>query len=193
MQTGTLKEYAKHRGVAPPYVTQLKKAGRLVMVNLNGRPAVNFEESDRVIQETASHSAAGSGKNSPPRSAARVAAGEADQPSAALQSPAAVGDSMYRRAQTQEKLYQARMAENAYRKEMGELLDRAHVDRVVFDLFRALRDQTFQAPQRAALRVRGQADVLVIEQVIAEELRKAFDTWEEKMTARLAPPPRARA
>jgi hypothetical protein len=187
MRTGTMTEYAAHRGVSKAYVSKLQKEKRLVMVKLNGRAAVDFDRSDQVLMETSSPAHGHAGRNSPPTSAARVAAGAKPVDGVPGAHPGSVSDSLYRRAQAKEKGFNAMLAEIAYRREVGEVLDRAVVERTVFDLFRTLRDQAFQAPQRAALRVRGQADVRAIEDVIADELRKSFDSWEAKMAARLAP------
>ena len=93
---------------------------------------------------------------------------------------------VFRKAQAQERVFAAKTAELTYRQKAGELVEKKTVERTVFDAFRSLRDQAFQAPQNAAARTIGMGDAREIERVIAEELRKAFDTWEKKMTERLA-------
>ena len=68
---------------------------------------------------------------------------------------------------------------------VGKLVDRDLVERAVFDAFRSLRDAALAVSQRAAPRCIGLADARDIEHVIADELRKAFEGWEEAMQGRL--------
>ena len=192
MKTGSLSEYAKHRGVAPAYVTKLKGQGRLVMIQKDGKAVVNFDMSDRLIDNTADQARARNGQNAKPTPPAAIPAAEASAApeGAATQSGGPGGgtgaDGVFRRAQAQEKIFLAKTAELSYRKAIGEVIDKKAVERTVFDAFRSLRDQAFQAPLRAAGRVVSLTDAREIERVIADELRKAFDTWEEKMSDRLA-------
>lgn len=83
-------------------------------------------------------------------------------------------------------MFSAKKAELEFKRLSGELLEKAGVERTVFNMFRLLRDHAFQAPQRAAVRVMTMSDPREIENVISEELRKAFDGWDEKMAERLA-------
>ncbi len=193
MKTGSLSEYAAHAGVSPAYVTKLKRQGRLVMVKVGGRELVNFDVTDRLIANTADQGRARNGANAkpaPPPSALPFS--EEPAPSGAASSlgggVSGVGgaDVVFRRAQAQERVFAAKTAELTYRQKAGELVEKKTVERTVFDAFRSLRDQAFQVPQNAAARTIGMGDAREIERVIAEELRKSFDTWEKKMADRLA-------
>jgi len=191
MRTGSLSEYAAHAGVSPAYVTKLKKQGRLVMVRQDGRDVVNFDVTDRLVANTADQGRARNGENAKPdRPAPAPSVPDELPPGAAALAGGGGGaggvDALFRRAQTQERIFSAKTAEVNYRKAVGELVEKKTIERAVFDAFRSLRDQAFLAPQRAAARSIGQADAREIERVIAEELRKAFDTWEAKMAERLA-------
>jgi hypothetical protein len=195
VKTGSMKDYAAHRGVSGAYVNKLKKQGRLVLVQVDGRTLVNFDHSDRLIDNTADQSRAGSGRNSPSQRpeaappASNEAEGEANPPpapgSGSMPNGGPATDVMFRRAQTQEKILAAKTADVMYRRLLNESLERSVVERAVFDAFRSLRDHAFQAPQRAALRAHALTDVREIERVMAEELRKAFDGWEARMAQRL--------
>jgi hypothetical protein len=194
MRTGSLSEYATHAGVSPAYVTKLKQAGRVVMVKVDGKDRVNFEMTDRLVANTTDMSRARNGANAKPASSV-VAPPSSSEPTpsgAASVVGGGVGggnggaDLVFRKAQAQERVFAAKTAELTYRQKAGELVEKKTVERTVFDSFRSLRDQAFQAPQNAAARTIGMGDAREIERVIAEELRKAFDTWEKKMTERLA-------
>lgn len=95
------------------------------------------------------------------------------------------GDNSFYAAKTQREKAEARIAEMKLGEMAGQLLKRDTTERAVYDAFRSLRDHAFAAPQRAAPRLVGLHDVRQIEHAIAEELRRAFDGWEAKMTERL--------
>ncbi|RIX79132.1 hypothetical protein [Acidovorax cavernicola] len=193
MKTGSLSEYAAHAGVSPAYVTKLKQAGRVVMVKVDGRDRVNFEMTDRLVVNTTDMSRARNGANAkpappavPPSSDEPTPSGAASMVGGGVSGGNGGADMVFRKAQAQERVFAAKTAELTYRQKAGELVEKKTVERTVFDAFRSLRDQAFQAPQNAAARTIGMGDAREIERVIAEELRKAFDTWEKKMAERLA-------
>lgn len=198
MRSGTLSEYAAHKGVSAPYVTKLKKAGRIVFVEVGGRQLVNFDLTDRLVANTADLGRSRNGEHGRGRAAPSVPetrnaspAGDADENgdrgrSPAAERPESKTDSVFRQAQAKERVFSAMTAELTYKKLIGELVDRAAAERTVFDAFRALRDQAFQAPQRAAARCMGVSDMREIERIFADELRKGFAGWEEKTKERFA-------
>lgn len=196
MKTGSLTEYAAHRGCSNTYVTTLKRQGRLVFADVNGKKLVNFAMSDRLVANTADQSRLNSGKNSPSKRPERaqgaISGGGEGQGTGSgeetpIAAPVSTHDVQFRRAQTLEKITAAKTADLTYKRLVNASLDRELVERTVFDAFRSLRDQAFQAPQRAALRAIGQTDVREIERCMTDELRKSFDTWEARMAARLPP------
>ena len=187
MKTGSFGEYAAHARVSAPYVSKLRRQGRLVTVMVDGRERVNFDATYRLIANTADQARSRSGENAKPgRGPAIEQPDPPDLPeSTALPVPAGA-DSVFRKAQAQEKVFQARKAEVEYRRLIGELVDKSAAERAVFDEFRTLRDHAFRAPERAAARAIGLAEVREIEHVIVEELRKAFEGWEAAMQERMA-------
>lgn len=115
-------------------------------------------------------------------------AAQAAQASIAMESEdqgASKGQNSFYAAKTQREKAEARMAEMKLGEMTGQLLKRDTTERAVYDAFRSLRDHAFAAPQRAAPRLVGLADVRQIEFTIAEELRRAFDGWEAKMAERM--------
>ena len=79
----------------------------------------------------------------------------------------------------------AERAERDNMREAGKLAYTADVKRGIHDSYRALRDATMAVAQRAAPRCIGLGDARDIERVISDELRKAFEGWEERMLALL--------
>lgn len=208
MTIGSFSAYAAHAGVSAPYVTKLRQAGRLVLVvDERGRERVDFEASDQRVADTADMGRARNGENarglrkanaaespSAPENAAVQPSGDGgDLPEAApargasLPKPEDPIALAFRQARAKDAIHSAQISEMNLRERQGKLLDRSVVERVVFDQFRALRDQVFRAPMRAAARCLNKADAREIEHVIEEELRKGFTEWEEKTRTRLGP------
>lgn len=198
MRTGSLSEYAAHAGVSAPYVTKLKKAGRIVFVDVDGKQRVNFELTDRLVLNTSDVGRSRNGGNA--KRTREASAGDTGFPESRSASqergdrgespvvPAPVDDPVLlatRQAKAKTAVYEAMTAELNHKKAIGELVDKKAAERTVFDMFRTLRDHVFQAPQRAAARCMGVTDMREIERVIDEEVRKGFIGWEQKMQARL--------
>lgn len=83
------------------------------------------------------------------------------------------------RARTEKATAERAERENA--REAGKLADTAQVKRGIYDSYRALRDAAMAVAQRSAPRCIGMGDARDIERVISEELRKAFEGWEQCM------------
>jgi hypothetical protein len=204
MKTGSLSEYAVHAGVSAPYVTKLKKAGRIVFVEEGGRQRVNFSATDNLVRNTSDLGRARAGENArgfgerarpvPPLSgsdanaASEGAGGHAPAEPAAppVQSAADRVLEIERASRAKKSGFDALTAELQYQKLTGALVDKARAERTVFDSFRSLRDHAFQAPQRAAARCVGVSDMREFERIFTEELRKAYAGWEQKVSSRFA-------
>ena len=52
MATGSLSDYARHIGASPAYVSKLKRQGRIVMREVDGKQVVDFELSDRLVRNS---------------------------------------------------------------------------------------------------------------------------------------------
>ena len=75
----------------------------------------------------------------------------------------------------------AERAERENMREAGRLVENDRVKRGIYDSYRALRDAAMAVGQRAAPRCVGMGDARDIEHVISDELRKAFEGWEQRM------------
>lgn len=179
MQLISQAEYARRRGVAKSAVAKAVAEGRISLIGGKVDPEVadiQWARNTRARADSGRAGAAaaeGEGQGSPAAPEAPVAPENA--PAAAGQ-PGGYADARARRENAD-----AERAEIELGKLRGQLVERARAERGAFDAFRALRDAIMAAPQRAAPRVMGMADVRDIEGAITEELRKAFDGWEAKV------------
>lgn len=183
--------YARHRGCDEKAVRKAIAEGRISCVDGKVDPAVadiQWEQNTRA-RAGSSRPAAPSGKSE--GGGGQNAAGAAaavDARTLPATSPVEPG---YQDFRTRREKAEAERAERENEKEAGRLVERDLVERAVFDAFRQLRDAVIAASPRSAPKLVGVADVREIERVITDELRKAFQGWEERMLERL--PARERA
>jgi hypothetical protein len=177
MAKGSFSAFAAHIGASPAYVSKLKKAGRLVVVEEGGKKLVDFELSERLIKNTTDMSRAGNGKNGAPGT-------ESSKPAAQVASASKAGE-VFRTAQAQERIYTAKKAEAVYKKMIGELVERSAIERGIFDVVRAARDAIMPVGQRSAPRCIGLGDVRDMERIITEEVRRAFEDFEQRLLDKL--------
>ena len=182
MATGSLAAYAAHAGVSAPYVTKLRAAGRLVLIQDGDRPIVDFEASDRRVHDTAQLGSENNGSNARGARRERLATNSLADESMA---------SLYRRSQARREAANALLAEIEVETAKARLVERSTVESAVFEAFRALRDRVMAAPRRCAPTVAPLTDLREIEAVIADELRRSFEAFEqhisEQLAARMAP------
>lgn len=120
-------------------------------------------------------------KNTRSRVSTRSAAGLADAaqldlPEAARAAPApAPVDNGYSEARTRRERAEAEEAELRLQKLRGEVVMREDVDRAVFEVMRALRDQLTSAGRRIASEVASMTSAEACEQVIEREHRIALE------------------
>lgn len=151
---GTRTEYAAHLNVDKSYVTKLGKQGRLVFVNdEHGRQLVDFAATDAKVRGTTDQARAGNGAN------AGGAAGSA----------AAVTD-LFRKAQTQERAYSARLKELRFKKESGELVSVSEVRSAYARRIAGLRDALMQLPARLAPVLAAETDEVKVHDWLQDEL-----------------------
>jgi hypothetical protein len=74
-----------------------------------------------------------------------------------------------------EKHYKARLAELEFRRRAGELADIATMERDVFAVFRAARDELLNIPHRLAAVVAAESDQHRVHQLLAQEIRQVLN------------------
>lgn len=149
---GTKSEYAAHLNVQPSYVTKLGKQGRLVVVD----GQVDFDATDAKLRSTSSLAKAGNGANSGGGSAAAASA-------------AAVGD-LFRKAQTQERAFSARLLELRFKRESGDLVPISDVRAAYARRIATLREAILQIPARLAPALTAESDETKVHDLLQDEL-----------------------
>ncbi len=172
MATGSLSQYAEHIGASPAYVTKLKKNGRLVLREVDGRSVVDFDQSDRLVRNTADLSRAGNGANAAPGKA----------PTSPIAPLAAGGrvDVIFRTAQAQERAYAAKLAELDYRERTGELVRKVEIERELASRLVALRDALEVLADRIAPLVAAETDQFKCRAILRDEHRQALSVLVDK-------------
>lgn len=166
MTTGSFSDYARHIGASPAYVSKLKAKGRLVTREVDGKEMVDFELSDRLVRNTADLSKLRNGENA-----------QRDRPPSAPLAPLAdVGraDVLFRQAQTQERVYNAKLAELDYRERVGELVRLDEVKAEQSRLLASIREVFLQMPSRVTPLLAAASGPADIEAVLRKEIAAAL-------------------
>ncbi len=189
MTTGSLRAfavYAKAHGMASDavsYYHRQKMAGRMVMVMQAGRELVDFEASLAALQATSDpgkaymaevndrQRAAHRGGTVPPSfdrvddsaGPGGVAAGGASK------------NATYMQAKTAREVYDAKMSQLDYEREIGKLIKKQEVDSALFEISRAIRDGLTNCAKRIAAEVSGLATSEECEAVIDREHRAILE------------------
>ena len=174
MATGSFSDYARHIGASPAYVSKLKSQGRIVTVEREGKTVVNFDASDRMVRNTTDLGRAANGKN---------AGGGTKFAEIAASAPVADDfgggrfDVLYRKAQTQEKVFNAKLAQLEFEKASGKLIERDRASAGAFSAFRQLRDALGVLPRKVAPAAAVATDVREVEALIARAIRETLDLF----------------
>ena len=174
MNTGSFSDYARHIGASPAYVSKLKSQGRIVTVERDGKTVVNFDASDRMVRNTTDLGRAANGKN---------AGGGTKFAEIAASAPVADDfgggrfDVLYRKAQTQEKVFNAKLAQLEFEKASGKLIERDRASAGAFSAFRQLRDALGVLPRKVAPAAAVATDVREVEALIARAIRETLDLF----------------
>lgn len=178
MKTGTLSEYAAHAAVSPAYVTKLKKQGRLVMVEHDGREVVNFDATDRLVRNTADLGRAGNGRNAGGGSATMSAL--ASDGGGSGQGPGGF-DVLFRKAQTQERVFSAKRAEVEYQQLVGELVPRADSIKAAKEIGRQVRDALSASRRRLSPDLAACQSVTECEEIQRREHQVLLDNLTKEL------------
>lgn len=175
----TQSEYARRRGVAKSAVAKAVSEGRVSLIEgmIDEEVAnIQWAKNTRARGDSSRAVVPGSGV-----SAAPVAGFMAPGETAAPDQPQAGGQPNYSDFRARTEKATAERAERDNMREAGKLAYTADVKRGIYDSYRALRDAAMAVAQRAAPRCIGLGDARDIERVISDELRKAFEGWEQRM------------
>lgn len=162
MTTGSFSDYAAHIGASAPYVSKLKKQGRLVTRDEGGKTVVDFELSDRLVRNTTDMGRARNGANAQPGR-------EVSAPIAPVADAGRV-DAIFRQAQAQERAFNAKLAELQYKRAIGELVVAADVRVAYARRAAALRESILQIPARMSAVLAAEPDQARVHDLLQAEM-----------------------
>jgi hypothetical protein len=197
---GTRAEFAAHIQRSPPYVTKLGHQGRLVERMVGGKKLVDFELSIRLIRNTEDMGRARNGQNARGGPAARHDDDTAaDQDPAADPPPRTYGagpqpsppndpgggivggfsdshrtDRLYRQAQAQQRVYEAKLAELEYRQRIGKLVLVDDVRAEHARLLAMIRETFQQLPLRVVPLLAAQPEPASMDSILRREIATAL-------------------
>jgi hypothetical protein len=151
---GSQSDYAKHIGVSRQHVGKLAKQERLVRT---ADGMVDFDASDRKVRQSSDLGKANNGRN---------AGGRGN--TGALHGDGGVGD-LFRKAQTQERAYAARLLELRFKRESGELVPIADVRAAYSRRISTMRDLVRQMVSRLTPVLAAEADEAKVGQLLENE------------------------
>jgi hypothetical protein len=174
----TFTEYAAHRGVTRPYVSQLVSAGKIpVRLDASNRRLI-----DPVAADAALARASDPGKyrtterHAKARAASAASAGDVDIPDDdddALSDPITAPAGGFAEARTVTEQFRAKVAEIEYRKLAGQLVEVARVKRAIGDNAASARRTLERMPDRIASRLAAESDVRKVYALLAAEIALA--------------------
>jgi len=170
-------DFARHVGMKPSYITQLKKEGRLVLTD-DGK-AVRVVESVQRINETRDPSKQGVADR---HAATRATTTERatptpEEPSAPPEPPqesARIGNT-YQAARAVKERYLAMSAKRDYEIAIGRLMDADDVKRFVADAVVTLRTRLESLPDVLAPQLAAVSDENIARTLIAEGIEHALE------------------
>ena len=174
--------YARHRGCDEKAVRKAIAEGRISLIDGKIDPEVADIQWAKNTRARADSKRTAGGAATDAGSPLLDGEGAAGGPDSAPGAPASPGYADYR---AMREKADAEMAVRANLKDAGLLVERAPVQRGMFDVMRAYRDSVMVIGQRAAPRCIGLADSREIEHVITEEARRALEGFEARMAALL--------
>ena len=181
VQLITPSEYARRRGCNEKAVRKAIDAGRISAIfDSDGRKMIDPAVADiQWAQNTRVRVRPNAPVAAPPIGAATPDAARA-QSGATQPEPLKYDDHKRRQAAAE-----AERAELEVGSIAGRLLDRESAERGAFEAFRELRDAVFAAIPTQARKVMSMVELREVELVLQDELRAAFDGWEQRMQLRL--------
>ena len=184
MTAMTQAEYARARGWSKPYVSKLKRQGKLAF---DAAGLVNVEATDALLHVT--RDPARGGDRRPGAEKPAGAGADAGGAARAGQTPASTPDGAYSSAAAREKIARARIAELELAELAGQLVRRDQVERVIFDLTRQAMDSLLSMSDRLAGAVAAESDPFRCALLIDGEARQIADAMRaaEMPGAKLAP------
>lgn len=171
----SLRAYARHRGCDEKAVRKAIAEGRISAIDGKIDPEVADIQWAKNTRARVDSGKTGNGQLSLPTG----------EPGTSGQDPEAP-QSDYQDSRARRERAEAEKAELEAAKMAKRLVDGEAVQTAVFDAFRQLRDRLMTVPRRTAPTVLGLVDVREIEMKMADEMRSAFEAFEQQTLASMA-------
>jgi len=188
MTTESLRAFAARKGNAVSYWHKQKELGRLVMVDVGGKPMVDVERSEALIAATADPAKAHMASvNEGQRAMHRGTVTPPPIPQGDL-SRGNTTDSKnatYMQAKTAREVYEAKLAQLDYERESGKLIKKQEVDGAMFEIARSIRDGLINCSRRIAAEVAGLSTAEACEDAISREHRAILENMERQFNERV--------
>jgi len=188
----TIREYAAHRGVALYSVQFALKRGRISQLP-NGK--IDSEQADddwerntnhahvtrglRAEQRRSQRSATSTSPNNP---GSNSASDSPPTPAEGQGADAPTGSLDYAKARAYKEFYSARLAKIDYEERTGKLVDANQVKVTTFELFRGLRNQVVNLPDRLSSQLAAESDALEVHRILSDAIREVFGGFADSIS-----------
>jgi hypothetical protein len=159
----TQAEYARHRGKSRQYISQLAKAGVLVM--RGGK--VDARATDLVLDDKPVEDVEAPAPSTPVPTASRSRPGADSLPQA--------GGASFGQARTIEMVFRAKLRRLEFETKQGRLIEAEAVRKTIADAVRGLRDGMLGLPDRLATVLAAESDAKKIHVTLKTELSRELE------------------
>jgi hypothetical protein len=168
----SMRQYAKHRGVALSAVQKAVKAGRIAKLP-DGH--IDSEAADAGWKQNTRTYAPAVTRRAKPERGPEPEEVRRTEPEEESQSSS--GASQYTKARAVREHYQARLTKLDYEERSGDLVRKAEVQVAAFNHYRRYRDHMLNIPDRVAAMVAAEADAAKCHEIIASEIRRILNDF----------------
>lgn len=178
MTTESLRAFAARKGNAVSYWHKQKELGRLVMVDVGGKPMVDVERSEALIAATAdpakTHMA---GVNEGQRAMHRgtVTPPQLPQGDTYRSNTIDSKNATYMQAKTAREVYEAKNAQLEYEERTGKLIKVDAVKTTLASVFSITREALLQIPARMAPLLAADSDPASVQTTLHAEIHRALN------------------
>lgn len=174
-----LREYARHRGVAPSAVEKALKSGRILKESDGtidpAKADAAWERNTNPAQQRKPDPVPVRPDPVPDRPSTPSVRQPTHQPTEPEAGPSMPGVPNYQMSRAIREAYNAKLARLDYEERNGKLVDRADVDRKWFEVGCRVRDRIQSLPSRMSAELAAMTDRKAIETFMDQELRNALE------------------
>jgi len=163
----SMRQYARHRGVALSAVQKAVKAGRIAKLP-DGK--IESDAADAGWKRnTKTYAPAVTRNSAPPATTQRSEPADDDH--------TGFGASQYTKARAVREHYQARLAKVEFEERTAKLISKDEVEVAAFNKFRQFRDHMLNIPDRIAALVAAESEAAKCHAILSDEIRRALNDF----------------